>query len=949
MKKLILFVSLAVMGLLTSCIDKHEEVDADSLPSWLHGSIYEELEDPTQGELTGTFTYYLRLVDDLDYAETLSRTGSKTVFPANDEAFEAFFADNDWGVSSYEDFTDCQKKVLLYSSMLDNAILLDMLSNVSNGTSEVSKGQAVKHVTALSVTDSIEYIVGQENMPANNKYWTKYYDNGLYAVRDGTQPMMVHFTRSQMLNNNITTTGEESDFEVLTGSAYEEGDTYIFDDKVIAGDVTCQNGYIHQVENLLVPPGNIAQVLQKSSETTLFSRIVDYFAAPYYNSTITNTYNSWALTNGYNTIDSIFEIRYLSSRSQAATLVTDPNNNTISTTQVLSYDPGWNQYYPAKANATDLDITIIDIAAMFVPNDDAMKEYFLAGGNGAFLIDIYGDRDNTEENLEENLDSLHSKNPQVLTTFIKNLQKSSFVSTVPSKFTTIVNDATENMGMNMSLLDVNDDGSYNVKIANNGVIYVLNEMIAPDEYQAVLAPSSSYPDMQVMNWAVQDRTYLGVDFKYYLLAMSANYAFFIPDDDAFDLYYVDPVCYAKTQPEALHFYYDSSDSKAGGMRCDRYYYDKDTQEIGERIGEADDDDRWSSQMIDILNYHTLVLDDGEVIGNNKYYKTKHGGELYVEGGEVGDHILTGAHIDNNFPQPEIEVVYNEKNGNAYRMSRVIAPTMNSVSTILQSDDRWSEFYEICAGSGATDLLAWAGISSEVNDFGTTDQDRYFVFTSTYGSSSSGTQNACMDENVKMFNTYNYTLYAPNNDAMEEAYAAGLPRWSEIQEMYEQYDHEDSEDISDEEQADMDKAYTMINIIREFVRYHFQTEAMYADNTVESGNYKSMHTDDVGVAQELTVSGGSGYLYVTDGAGVTHTVDASNSSTLVNKMARDYWFDASRQSATSIETSSFCAIHEITEAFMTEEQGEYGGYDEELQSAKAIKKAKQKYIRMSAYN
>ena len=124
MKKFFFCVSLVTAGLMTSCIDKNEEVDAESKPSWLGSSIYAELKNPNPERLTGTFSTYLRLVDDLGYAETLNRTGSKTVFPANDEAFQRFFSSNAWGVGSYEQLSESQKKLLLYSSMLDNALLV---------------------------------------------------------------------------------------------------------------------------------------------------------------------------------------------------------------------------------------------------------------------------------------------------------------------------------------------------------------------------------------------------------------------------------------------------------------------------------------------------------------------------------------------------------------------------------------------------------------------------------------------------------------------------------------------------------------------------------------------------------------------------------------------------------------------------------------------------------
>lgn len=959
MKKIILSLSLAVAGLMASCVDKNEEVDAESKPGWLHGSIYEELKNPIGdgSGLEGTFTNYLRLIDDLGYAETLSRTGSKTVFPANDAAFERFFQSNDWGVASYEQLTEAQKKLLLYSSMLDNALLTGMLSNVSSGSTSTQNGQALKHRTNISVIDSIQFLKMSE-MPRNNKFWAKHYNSaGMYVVSDNTVPMMVHFTREQMVNNSITVAGENSDFQILTGSPYSVGDVFIYDDKVIHPDITCINGYIHQVENVLLQPGNMTQVIAKDKETSLFSRVLDYFSAPYFDQQTTNNYNDWALQNKRDPIDSIFQKRYFSSYSQGSSLVYDPDGNVVNS--YLSYDPGWNQYYPSSSYTTSIDRTITDIGAMFVPDDKAFEDYFLAGGSGAYLIDIYGKyrgSENTVANLAENLDSLHSKNPEILKKFIRNLQLKSFVQTVPSKFTTIMNDASENMGMNMSYLKQKSGGGYDVKIANNGVVYVLNKMIAPDEYQAVLAPSSVYPDMKVMDWAVQDREYLGVDFKFYLLAMSANYAFFIPDDEAFDFYYVNPVTLGRSQAEALRFFYDEKNSSKIKLRVENYSYDLNTNTVGQRLGEIDlnsNFDEVKSQLVDILNYHTVVLKAGKTIGDgNKYFKTKHGGEIYIEGGNaVGTEVSSGAQIDNGMEKPEIETVYPQTNGYAYRLNRVIQAPRNSVWKTLSGNDRFSEFLTACSGFAASDLLEWAGISSQED--GTTkksEQDRYQVFVSSYGSGNTKYNNACVDENVRMFNTYNYTLYAPDNDAMEEAYAMGLPRWTEIQALMEKYTA--TEEETEEELMDKEKAYVMINTLREFVRYHFQNVSLYADKVFdEDGNsYATMHSDDLGVATNIQVMGGNNRLVVTDGAGIAHTVDANNTSMVSNKMARDYWFDAPQQQAKSIVTSSFCAVHEIDRPFY------FGGsasspkrYDADWSSAKAQKNAVQYYKRLNANN
>ena len=883
-------------------------MDSDHKPASLGGSIYEELKNPNQDHLTGTFNTYLRLVDDLNYSSTLSRTGSKTVFPANDEAFERFFKSNKWGVSRYEELSTSQKKLLLYSSMIDNALLVGMLSNVSGGTDGITSGLGLKHPTSVSVIDSISHYYDPTQMPANNSWWTKYFKTGIDVVCDNTRPMMVHFTREQMVNNNITTIGDNSDFSILTGEAYDEASkpAYIFNDRIINRDITCMNGYIQQLQDVLLPPGNMAQVLRDENETSIFSRMVDYFAAPYYDAATTNQYNDWAIANNAPLKDSIFQVRYLSSRSQNASLVVDPSGNTMGQGRYLSYDPGWNQYYPAHANTSSIDYSITDMGAMFVPCDAAIKKYFLPGGSGAFLIDIYGTKDNTEANLLENLDSMYVKNPQVISAFIKNLQKNSFVETVPSKFESIINDASENMGMNISYLKQNSDGKYDIKIANNGVIYILKDMIAPDEYQAVLAPASSYPDMRIMNWAIQDRKYLGVDFKFYLLAMSANYAFFIPEDEAFNAYYIDPTSLGHQKPEVLHFYYN--EKKNPVVRCDRYYYDVATGTLGDRIGEVADISQRSSQLVDILNYHTVLMESGETFGKNKYYKTKHGGEICLQGnGEAGSSVVSGAQIDNGAAPSVIKAVYNEKNGTAFRVSNIIQAPQNSVAKTLKNNDQFSEFYEACAGFSATDILKWAGISDETNSFGTTEQDQYIIFTSTYGTGKNAIKKACLDENVKMFNTYNYTLYAPDNAAMEEAYANGLPRWSEIQALFEEYGDEAPDNVRAE-------VLEQIKALREFVRYHFQSISLYADKTVEVGTYQTLATNELGLAREIKVSGGNDKIVVTDGAGIQHIVDANAAGMVANAMARDYWFNSSALSATAITTSSFCAVHEISKPF-----------------------------------
>ncbi len=913
MKKFYFCGFLVLTGLMTSCVDKNEEVDADSKPSWLGSSIYAELMNPQGNDmLTGTFSNYLRLIDDLGYAETLNRTGSKTIFPANDSAFARFFQSNDWGVTSYEQLSTAQKKMLLYSSMLDNALLVNMFSNVSSGSESVTKGMAMKHQTNLSLIDTIQYIKSESQMPQNNPLWDKFRDEGkIYIVSDATQPVMVHFTREHMLNNGITTIGDQSDFAILTGTTYSDGMAYVFDDQIVKSDVTCQNGYIHQMKDVIVPPGNMAQVLRADKETSYFSRIIDYYSAPYPNQSLTDSYNAWAKEQGLPTIDMIYEVRYLNNQT-GHKLNLDPDNNIMD--YLLSYDPGWNQYYP-NANATStIDLSIADIGAMFVPTDEAMEAFFTEGGGGAYLIDLYGNNNvpNDVAHLNENLDSLRNKKPEILNKFVNNLMSASFIETVPSKFRTILSDASEDKGISLDIMHKRDDGRYDIKIANNGIIYKINKVISPDEYESVMAPSSVYPDMNVMNWAVQDDKNLKLSFHYYLMAMRAKYAFFVPDDAAFEKYYVDPVYLGHDEPRVLKFYYDEKNTVMP-LRCVAYRYYPQTGEVGEvmKNGANVDLSEWKSLMTDILNYHTVVLESGEELGTNNYYRTKHGGEIRLTSVDEGGKVMSGQQIDNGVEPATITKVYgNLRNGTTFRIDHVIESPRNSVSKTLQSDSVFSEFYKVCAGFSNDKLLAWAGISNEPNELQITEQDAYIIFTTDNKNASDKKPTGnCLDENVKMFNTYHYTLYAPNNAAMKKAYET-LPSWDKIQKIMTDAINEDWE--GEKLESAKAEAKKMIDELRDFARYHFQSTSVYADNVVPSGNYKSLSTDNLGLALELKVRGGNGKLIVTDGSGTEHTVDANNGAMKSNLMARDYWFDDECSQASSIYTSSFCVIHEISE-------------------------------------
>lgn len=942
-RKVFMGLSVAMIyGGFTACTDDYDLDDEGNYPSWMGGSIYQTLKDPEALEksgkkiLTGTFSNYLRLIDDLGETETMNKTGSRTIFPANDEAFARFFADNAWGVKSYEDLTRAQKRQLLYTSMLENALLVEMLANVSKDATSVSQGQAVRHASAAGATDAMTFLKSKADMPANNSFWEKYYNSGIHIVSDATTPYMIHFTKEYLQNNGITVVSEDgtpSDFEVLTGSPFDDSQNtaYIFRNKIISPDITCKNGYIHQMQDVVVPPGNMAEVIRTNNESNMFSRMLERFSVPYYSSNVTKNYNDYAVLYGETVIDSIFEKRYISERSHGGELKTAPDDNPGSISASLTYDPGWNEYNDGETGST----AIQNMGAMFVPTDKALWDFFKPGGQGEFLITQFGKMPNTEENLAQNIDSIPLDNVESI---INNLMQPSFKNSVPSKFNNVMDEAMDPMGLSLDVINKNSDNTYDVKIANNGVIYMLNTMFAPPSLICVAAPVKLSDDMRVMREAVYDgQTHtalsLNQNFYVYLLAMSANYAFFIPTDDAFTRYYIDPSYINEENPRALLF---TPLSKSPYIKCEAYSYDKATGAIGELIGEVSKTE-FASQLVDILNYHTVVLGKDEVIGNNKYYKTKHGGAICIDfsadslamAGQQVDYRLNGYKVR---PASKITKTYNQANGKSYAIDHIIQAPFQSVYSVIKDSEKdgekcFSEFYNLCTDGDMDDIMRFASDKMAKTNEGTGKPNLMVYHPFVDGG---------IDMNVNYFRSYNYTVYAPDNAAMQEAYSRGLPKWSDLKAIYDQYNDtlqaiqqgaETSQEMLNEIQAARDKVLAMVEEINDFVRYHFQDNSIYADQTVKGGDYPTACADSLGLSQTLTISGGNGNITISDRQGQTITIKANDSQKLVNKMTRDYVFSRTENKTTGqitkkLTTSSFAAVHQISTPLCSHSNGRY---------------------------
>lgn len=931
---------LTMCGLTYSCSDDYDL--PDKKPSWLGASIYDYLVDQKN------YTNTVRLIQDLGYQEVLERTGSKTLFVADDDAFAKFYQNNSWGVHKYEDLTRSQKSLLLSSSMLDNAYLLEMMTNISSG-STIAKNQCLRQPTSASATDSIPFFAwdgndipqtfNEDEESPDIDYWKRFRTQdkgGIWLALDGSTPLMLHFLAGQMGENNIT----DEDFETLVGSKREPTDAHIYGSKVIAQDQTCLNGYVDKLDRVLLTPDNMAEMIRTNGKTNIFSHMLDRFSAPFYNASLTSSHLQLTGIR-----DSVFSKRYFAARTSSGRLDRDPYGNTFQ--YPLDYDPGWNEYYPEGQQL------YTDMGAMFVPSDEVLEKYFLPGGAGEFLMEAYAKKENTAENLIYNIDQIPLR---IICKFVQNLMKTSFINTVPSKYITIMNDAKDPM---FGTVEGGVEGFRatidTTLLANNGAVYIMNQVFAPAAYAAVSAPALVGKDMKIFNWAISaDDSYitnpnsapLNAFFSYYLLAMSSRFSFFIPTDDALGTYY-DEVTAQKQQPRMLSFYYSTRRQDASNpVKARSYRWDPATNEIGSAIPGSVQASEINNRLKDLLDSHIIVHSDAEAktgFGSlNQYYVTKGGSAVKISNQsdyslssdfdqtKTGFHVQGGFQIDNDTVCTVLRTYDRRQettgygNGMTYVIDKPIQTTMKSVYSVLQGEGETSPFYQffnLCQVDA--NLLERAGVADSVKKVEDKDTEiqKYTIFTSS--------QNGLTD-NVRFFNSFRYTVYVPTNEAVLDAIDHGLPTWEEISEVITNGENEvqaatdagkSEEEILAITRAYKIKAQAMITCLVNFLKYHFQDNSIFADrNAIEPTKYETACINNAtNRYRSVKVSStGNGTLnvrsvYSTDAAGndVEGPVrKVTDDATLKNIMTRDYTFNAQARNATTIETSSYAVVHQI---------------------------------------
>ena len=966
---------LAACGLMNAC--KDDFLLDDEKPEWLNSSVYESLEQ------RGNFKTYLKLLSDKDVnpenvrplSDVLSRTGSKTVFVANDSAWAEFFKHNaelpernPWHyATSYENLSVAQKKLLIHTSMLNNAIVMENLaSSEGSGQTAPIRGEYMRRYTDVEATDSVSYVSSAEvpysYNPTDKDFWWRFREenggNGLYMVNDSSLTMMLHFTSEHMTKNSVT----DDDFKKFMGRERVTSDVHIYDAILKEKDGVCENGYVNVTEKPLCPLANMAEVIRTNGKTNIFSHMLDRYSAPYYCNDITRAYKT--LHPEFK--DSIFTKRYYSDLSfNHRPNSTQPDGNPYTGDEggevSLKFDPGWNGYYD------EVDVEK-DMAAMFVPSDEALWTYFTEGG-GLQLVETY-DPNYTPGQQYKDFDELYKSIDYVplstLKALINVIMLRSFVGSVPSKMTKLRDDAQEQLFYAEDIEKIDT-----CLLASNGAVYIMSDIYGPADYTSVTSPAYISKTNLVMKWAIYNGSvsgqtdYMGLNYYAYLKAMQSEFTFFLPSDNALQYYY-DPTSFESTQKRLIQFAYKNQ-SFPITTAC--VTYTPETGEIGRKFtgaGASLQQAEVTNRLKDMLESHTIVHDGTNPInGEDEYFLTKNGAGMKVIRDENGHitQVKGGFQLENeragiSHPEnPGVDVCNvtkpfeSLKNGQTFILDAPIIPTYRSVYSILTQDEGWvgksdeaeweaedpyAKFYELCETN--EDIIKACGLVDTKN-LSTTEQNsamkKYRIFINDNG----------LDQNIQFFNNYRYTIFVPTNEAIEEAIANGLPTWEEIIEDYEtvfEVNKNEKDSLENEfdksdyvmNEADSLRHEELIKILGEdslrlqakityltnFVRYHFADNSVFADkseleeNEMVTSSYDSdlglfckIHVDRVKEGGETVLrvrDDNSGIKYPTVGEKNVLARDISCSSSPVNTPM------STSSKKITLDASSAAVIHSI---------------------------------------
>jgi len=268
---------LIAFCVLSGCTKEFEEYY--KVPEGLIGTILDVLEEE------GNYTQFVKAVELIEFDDILGATGNFTVFAPDDDAFAEFFTGS--GYSSLEDIPEEELEGIVYYHVVFWAYSRFMLlyglgvQDVTIDYTTLNYKKPTRFIPPMTVeTDTL-------GRPYNVYHESKFipvYSDELFAELDEDASVNYNFLYPETPYNGFHVDRAE----------------------IVEYDIPAQNGWIHKINKVLVPPGNHNDILEESEEFSVFKELLDKNIYYQYSSSYTTAQANEGDVDEDGELDSLF-------------------------------------------------------------------------------------------------------------------------------------------------------------------------------------------------------------------------------------------------------------------------------------------------------------------------------------------------------------------------------------------------------------------------------------------------------------------------------------------------------------------------------------------------------------------------------------------------------------------------------------------------------------------
>ncbi|MEJ5995706.1 fasciclin domain-containing protein [Pedobacter sp. Du54] len=264
-----LIVLLTLIILLTGC-RKKEFDEFYGRPENLGDPIYQQLEEK------GNFTKFLECIDKSGYKEALSASGSWTVFAPTDAAFAKYLTDNNISTITPE----LASSIVRYSMTYDGEKVEKLTDYFSN--KGFIKNNAFRRRTVYYdfVYDAVDNNGNAIKAVASNR-------NGGFVTTDFNNKNLPYYFAPFMGFAGLSPTDYTYFYPSSTYTGKNVGPANIVEGQY---NISAENGFIHVIDRVLVPPLSIDQYVSAKPEYSSFKGLLDKFVSYNLNTDISHRY-----------------------------------------------------------------------------------------------------------------------------------------------------------------------------------------------------------------------------------------------------------------------------------------------------------------------------------------------------------------------------------------------------------------------------------------------------------------------------------------------------------------------------------------------------------------------------------------------------------------------------------------------------------------------------------